>query len=396
MAVDITGASECYKENTDLLIDQVLHPTSAVLFNMQTGIKSSDFLHVVQTTVTLGDCACSCTGDDTEHTFIDREIEVGCIKVEDTICSFDFNKIWIEKEIRIEAGRESLGSVGEILATTFAAAVAARNEVLIWQGDTTSGDANLNKTNGIIKIMTDDADVTKLDLTAQTDAQAILRLAVAAMPESAYERGRDTAEGPLPVILVSSNFFRQLTLQQAEESANICCPSNTIELFRGLYSFMYLTTGVRVIAVPGMNGSGSIIVGSLHDLYLGTDLENGYEEVAGWWSEDCDSWRHRIKYRIGTQIAFPEDMVLITYTDTTATPFGLNTRKSNAPTGLTNEQKIVNAKAAYLSAYDTKQMETEDAPTSVKSSNTRAVNNAIKALELLGVDPASVIESRVN
>lgn len=401
MAIDTSRATECYRENRETLLDTVILGASSVpLFNLQTGIKSHDYIHIAQTTVDLGDCECTCTADNTEHTFIDREIKVGCIKVEDTVCAFDFNNMYLEAEIRIEAGRETLGEAGEVIANGFAAAIAMRNEVLIWQGDTASPNANLNKTDGIIKIMTADTEVAKIDLTTQTDPWEILRLAIRALPASAFERGATTAAGPLPFIAVSANFFRRLTLEISEGAINTCCPSIRVERFRGLESFMYLTTGVRVISVVGLNGSGRIIGGSLYDLYLGTDMANGWEEIHGWWSEDCDSWRQRAKYRLGTQIAFPEDMFIATYTDTPTTPFRLSApapvpATTSAPV-LTTEQTINNAKAAYLAAYDAKASEAEDATSTVKSANTRALNASIKALESLNINPADVLQERAN
>lgn len=314
MAIDKTKASACYKDNRETLLGTaVLGAPSTGLFNIQTGIKSSDYLHIAKTTVELDDCACGTNPDNTTHEFVDRELRVGCIKVTDKVCALDFEKMYLEAEVKIEAGHESLGSAAEVIAFGFANAVAMRNEKLIYQGDTTSADPNLNKIDGLVKLLKNDADVTKHTLTA-TDPWEIIKELYGYLPESAFERGEGSGEGAQPVILMPASKYRQITFAMAEMGVNSCCPPLKEEEFRGLKSFFFPQTEVRFIGVKGLNGTEVYIGGSLHDLYLGTDLENGWEEIDAWWSQDLDTWMQRVKYRVGTQIAFPEDMFLATPT----------------------------------------------------------------------------------
>lgn len=402
MAVNTTGLSECYKKNRDTLLDTIIEGAkSAVLFNIQAGIKSSDYLHIATTEVNFADCACKKDTDDTTHTFVDRIITVGCVQVDDHVCAKDFLKTYQEAEINIIAGHETLGEVGGVLAHGFATAIANRQEKAIWQGDKTSTDRNLNKYDGIIKIMTDETDVTKLDLTAVTDSWELLKALVRALPESAYLRGEDTAAGALPVIIMGTALYRSITLDMAEMGINSCCPPLKPEKFRGLDSFLYPQTNVRIIGVPGMNGSGKIIGGSLYDLYLGTDMENDEEEIDAWWSQDDDEWRQRAKFQYGTQIAFPRDMYLATYTGSAVLPLNAPlSAPASAPVDggeqLTDEQIIANAKAAYLAAYDAKQAETEETGSGVKGNNTKNLNAAIATLDGLGIAPEDVIAEREN
>ena len=399
MGVDKTAASKCYKKNRVTLLDTaILGASSIPLFNLQTGIKSHDFLHIAKTEVELDDCTCQTNNDNSTHTFVDREISVSCIKVTDIVCASEFDEMYLEAEVQVEAGHETLGEAGYIIADGFAKAVAMRNEVLIYQGDKQSPNGNLNKADGFITIMKKDSGVKKVTIPADTTPEAMLAQLVRELPESAYERGEDTAEGALPVILMSTTLFRAITLDRAENDNAKCCVTYKIEDFRGLKSFLYPQTDVRIIGVKGMKGTNLVLGGSLHDFYVGTDLQNGWEEIRGWFDETEDAWFQRVKYKIGTQIAFPEDMYIASYTPSTATPTQGGETNNEAETQavkaaapvLTEEQRIANAEAAYIAARDAKANEASDASTGVKSSNTRALNSAIAALAEFGLTPEDV------
>lgn len=386
MAVDTSRASECFRENRETLLDTLINgPRSAKLFKLQTGIKSHDYLHIAKTEVNFGDCGCT-QSDDTNHVFLDREISVGCVKVEDKVCANDFINMYLEAEINITAGHETLGEAGGVLAHGFATAIANRTDIAIWQGDKTSANGNLNKFDGILKIMSGEADVAKIDLAAITEPWDLVMALVRALPESAYLRGQDSPEGSQPVIIMGSTLFRNLGFALTDKGLNACTQSIVPEKFRDFNSFMFPNSDIRFIGVPGMNGTGKIIGGSLYDFYLGADMENGDEIIDGWWSQDDDAWRQRAKFSYGTQIAFPRDMFLATYTTSGVMPL-------SAPAGVmtfgktpTAEQQIDNAKAALIAAYRVKAAEDESTTTAQKSANTKALNNAHAALTALGVD----------
>lgn len=386
MAVDTKRATECFRENKETLLDTLINgPRSAKLFKLQTGIKSRDFLHIAKTEVNFGDCGCT-QSDDTNHVFSDREIAVGCVKVEDKVCANDFVNMYLEAEINTVAGHETLGEAGGVLAHGFATAIANHTDIAIWQGDKRSVDGNLNKFDGILKIMDIETDVEKIDLSAVTDPWELVMSLVRALPESAYLRGQDSSEGPQPVIIMGSTLLRNIGFALTDKGLNACTQSIVPEKFRDFNSFMFPNSDIRFIGVPGMNGTGKIIGGSLYDFYLGADMENGDEEIDGWWSQDDDAWRQRAKFRYGTQIAFPRDMFLATYTPSGVMPLAAPMGVMTFGETLTLEQQIDNAKAAVLAAYEAKASEGADAPSGVKSSNTKALNNAKAALTALGVD----------
>ncbi len=318
MAVDTTAASACYRENRDTLMATVLTGGKTdPMFRKMTGVKSHEFLHILGTDVKLGDCGCGCDGDDATHTFTDREITVGCIKVEDKVCKTDFDKMYLEAEIRIAASQGDIGQAGTLIAESFAQALAIVNEKAVWQGDTASEDENLNKFDGLVKILNNDSDVSKQTITAaefSADPNAALAKLESFIPDSALYRGENTPEGALPFIAVPNDIFRVLRRALSMETAASCCKFSS-EKWNGLDTFILNDTDIRVISVAALNGTSKIVEGSMHDLYKGMDGEGDADDIIGWWSQDCNAWRQRVEYKLGTQIAFPEDLVLVTITE---------------------------------------------------------------------------------
>ncbi len=316
MAVDVTGASACYRDNRETLLASIIcGGKTDAMFRKMTGVKSHEFIHVLDTEITLSDCNCNCDNDNTAHKFVDREISVSCIQVNDKICKDAFDGMYKEAEIRANAGSD-IGSAGDILAESFAMQIAKANENLKWKGDTTSSDENLNKANGIVKIMTDDTDVVKgtiAEALFTSDPNQALATLEALIPESALCRGENTREGALPFIAVPQEIFRTLRRALALETATSCCKF-TSEKWNGLDSFLLHDTDIRVISVAALNGTDRIVIGSMHDLYMATDGENDYEDIQGWWDPKCRSWYQLATFKVGFQIAFPEDMVLVTIT----------------------------------------------------------------------------------
>lgn len=395
MAVDTTRATECFRENKETLLDTLMNgPRSAKLFKLQTGIKSHDYLHIAKTEINFDDCGCT-QSDNTNHVFLDREISVGCVKVEDKVCAFDFDNMYLEAEINVIAGHETLGEAGGVLAYGFATAIANRLDTAIWQGDKASADRNLNKFDGILKIMSGETEVTKIDLSTISDSWELVMALVRALPESAYLRGATTTEGAQPVVIMPATLFRNIMFSLTDKALNACCPSIVPQKFRDFDSFVFPNTDIRFIGVPGMNGTNQIIGGSLYDLYLGADMENAEEEIDGWWSQDADAWRQRAKFKYGTQVAFPRDMFLATYTPPDVSPLNAGTTTFATP-ALTEEQKIDNAKAAVIASYEAKANEAMDTASGIKASNTKALNNAKAALTALGVDAEEFLAEYLN
>jgi hypothetical protein len=72
----------------------------------------------------------------------------------------------------------------------------------------------------------------------------------------------------------------------------------------------YLGTNFNVIAVRGLNGSNKVVCSYAANFYYGVDLENDFETFEMWYERFQDLVYFRSKFKMGAQVAFPEQVVL--------------------------------------------------------------------------------------
>jgi hypothetical protein len=76
-------------------------------------------------------------------------------------------------------------------------------------------------------------------------------------------------------------------------------------------------TNTRVIKVNGLNNStygtvsDVVVAADPMNLFYGYDVEDSPEALDVWYSKDNDSIRLRMTTNIGTQVAFPNEVVVM-------------------------------------------------------------------------------------
>lgn len=78
-----------------------------------------------------------------------------------------------------------------------------------------------------------------------------------------------------------------------------------------LTEFIFPGTNVKVNATAGLDGSGLAVAGDPKGIVMGVDLINDKEEFDLFYSKDDRVWKLVIEFVLGFQIAFPDEMVLV-------------------------------------------------------------------------------------
>lgn len=293
----VTNLPAYVKENQEVLIDQVaIQGPTINRMAKQTGIKKSAYLNYLDVRPVLQPGAgCGFTPQgDVELT--DRELDVAVIKVNMDICPDKLRGVFAEYLIRTRAGEQPLPYEAEITQ----AIVAFINEALekaIWQGDTTSLDANLSNFDGLLKIADNEADTVKPTITA-TSWRGIIAQVLAVIPAAARKRGAvihiDPAgfEGYM-LELVNANLFHY-SGPQDEAPTEWVIPG----------------TNVRIVRTEGLEGSNYVFASYDRNLYYGTDMEDDKEVFSITYDETNEIFRIKVRWASGVQIAFPDRVVL--------------------------------------------------------------------------------------
>lgn len=285
-------------ENRDLLIaDLVLGSSTLERISVQTGVKATSPIHILDFDEELQAMGCNASTQDENLVLTDRNIVTAVMGHLVPICEDKLLGKWGEYAVRITASDEDL-AFEEYVVDAIIANVHNKLEKLIWQGSTTGGDL----IDGFVTIATADAPAAnQISIAAGTSAYDGILTAYLALPEEALER--DNVE-----IYVSPQIFRAFVQDIVAANLYHFSPDNATaeEIFLP-------GTTAKVVKRSGLAGSLSIVATYAKNLYFGTDLENAREDVKVFYEDKEDVFYAKVKFNAGVQIAFPDRVVLATF-----------------------------------------------------------------------------------
>ena len=310
MALDLSGLTNYVKENE-------LQLTSAAIFsaktasliealgNVQVGIKSAETINIMTTDAVFqagGTCGFNSSGTTT---ITQRTITVGKIKIQESICPKAFEAKYTQKALREGSTYDYMAYASEYSAQKVER-IGAALETAIWQGDTGSGNAQLNKFNGIGTIIDalgfggagDPVAGNTGALTTLTTSNVIAAVdgVFAALPAALLDK-TDV------VIFCGNDTFREYIL--ALRNANLFhYPVDAANM-----ELIIPGTNVKLIGVNGLNGTDKMFGLSMANLYLGTDLLNEQDRFELFYAKEADEMRFVVEFKMGVQVAFPDEVV---------------------------------------------------------------------------------------
>ena len=282
-----------------LLRNAVIGSKTAKLFNLQTGVKGATALNLLDTTIQFGDGSSCGWNEAGKTTLSQRVITPGYPKVNLSLCDKQLLKYWTNYEVRIAAQQKTL-PFEEDFMNGIVEGVAAALEKAIWQGDTASGDANLNKFDGIVKIA---SNATVAGTTAYNAASisTTLNAMYAALPSAAFSKGEVVA-------YISESDYRKY-IQELIANGNLVI-TNGVNDVAMPESVLIPGTNVRVYGVAGLDGVQKAYMSYKDNFVFGTDMEGDEEKFDLWYSQDNREFRVAIEFVAGTQVAFPDMLVV--------------------------------------------------------------------------------------
>jgi hypothetical protein len=302
MAFNVSALTDYVKQdNFPLIRKSIFGGKTASLVTKQTGIKSSATINIIDVGVTFQantGCSFDASGDDV---FTQRVITVGDIKVDKVFCPKTLEAKYTQIALQPGQNQTALPFEEEI-TDSIAEKIASGIETALWQGDTGSGNANLNKFDGyLVQIEDCGGAVTGSTASSSTPANLIAAFnsVYAAIPVSVFSQ-TDT------VIFVGMDRFRSYML--ALTAANLYH-------YTGEAANFELTipgTTTKVIGVNGLNGTNKIVAGRLSNFYMGVDLEHDSESFDIWESKDDQNIKLSVKFSVGANIAFCDEVVVWT------------------------------------------------------------------------------------
>jgi len=295
------------EQSTDLLVKALFsNKTAATLYSanqVQVGVKSAAALNILASTVYFQADGCGYNPSGVT-TFTQRNITVGAVKVEETLCPKTLEAKWMQTQIM--PGSPTMIPFEEQIGAEKAAVIAQTLETAMWQGDTTSGNPNLSRFDGFNKIIAAASPV--LANAAPTTFTSITNANIDDIIDQIYANipGAVASKTDLVCFLgVDAYKLMLVNLKNSNLYHYIADAPQSMEL-------VYPGTNMKLIAVGGLNGTNKLVAGSLSNFHIGTDLAHEEEDVKLWYSQDADEVRCRFTFKYGVQVAFPSEIVYFT------------------------------------------------------------------------------------
>jgi hypothetical protein len=249
-----------------------------------------------------GTCGFNSSGTTT---ITQRTITVGKIKIQESICPKVFEAKYTQKALR-EGSSYDYMAYGAEYSAQKVERIGAALETAIWQGDTGSGNAQLNKFMGIGTIIDalgfggagDPIAGNTGALTTLTSANVIAAVdgVFAALPAALLDKSD-------VVIFCGNDTFREYVIALRNQNLfHYPVDAANMEL-------VVPGTSIKLIGVNGLNGTDKMFGLSMANLYLGTDLLNEQDRFELFYAKEADEMRFVVEFKMGVQVAFPDEVV---------------------------------------------------------------------------------------
>jgi hypothetical protein len=314
MAFSVSSLANYTKENEALLVTaSVLGAKTASLIksagNVMVGVKSAETINIMDTDAFFqagGTCGWNASGTTS---FTQRTVTVGKIKVQEALCPKTLEAKYLQKALPTGSMYDSIPFEQEYTDKK-AVTIASQLETAIWQGDTASANGNLNKFDGLIKLIGAAAGVVDANVSGFVSGGPVASINasnVIALLDGVYKAipAKVVAADDM-TIFVGQDTFRTYTI--ALKNANMF---NYAFDGKADSEFVLPGTSIKVVAVAGLNGTSDVFALRLSNLFLGTDLLNEEEKFEIFFAKEADEVRFAAEFKMGVNIAFPDEIVKV-------------------------------------------------------------------------------------
>jgi hypothetical protein len=312
MAFNVSALADYTEQNEALLVtSSVLGAKTASLIksagNVMVGVKSSETINIMDTDAIFqsgASCGFNASGSTS---FTQRTVTVGKIKVNESLCPKDLEAKYLQKALPTGSMYDSIPFEQEFTDKK-AKRIASQLEIGLWQGNTSSVNVNLNKFDGLLKLITADSSVVDAN-TSTFISGAPLSSITAANVISIFDGVYRAIPAQIVsyddvVIFCGMDTFRTYTI--ALKNANMF--HYTVDV-KADNEFVLPGTTIKVIAVQGLNGTNDIVAGRLSNFFLGTDLLNEEEKFEIFYAKEADQVRFVSEFKMGVNYAFGDELV---------------------------------------------------------------------------------------
>jgi len=312
MGFDVSALANYTKENEALLVtSSVLGAKTASLIksagNVMVGVKSSEKINIMETDAIFQDGASCGFNASGSTTFTQRTVTPGKIKVNEALCPKDLEAKYLQKALPTGSMYDSVPFEQEY-SEKKAKTIAAQLETALWTGDTTSVNVNLNRFDGLVKLIGAASGVVAANAStfiSGAPLSSITAANVISIFDGVYQAipAKVVAADDM-TIFCGQDLFRTYTVALKNSGSF----NYQIDV-KADSEFVLPGTTIKVVAVAGLNGTNKVYAMRLSNMFLGTDLLNEEEKFEIFYAKEADQVRFVSEFKMGVNIAFPDEAV---------------------------------------------------------------------------------------
>jgi hypothetical protein len=321
MALDISTLVDYVKENENELITRSLFSGKtadliAAEGNVMTGVKFAETINIL-TTDAIFQSGIGCTRVSSGSTSLtQRKVTVGEVAVVEDICVKTLNKKYLSKKLAAGSRAEGQTIPFEKEYTDLkSGTISEQLEVAIWQGDTASLNANLNKFDGFIKLIDTAASSVNANQTqyngtgAITVATGVVDANIKAIVKSMWLALPARVQGKSDVrVFIGWDNFQKFVASYTDQNLFNFHPKGT-EVSADNGEIIIPGTNYRLTAVHGLDGTNRMFAMRTSNMFAGVDMENEEEK----WEILPDQFKNYLRFdaefKYGVNVAFPDEIV---------------------------------------------------------------------------------------
>jgi len=308
MSFDVSALPAYTEQNAmDLIVKSVAGGRLAEYANIQDGVKGPTTINILSTDVVFQADGCSRTASGST-TLSQRTITPGAVAVHEDLCMTDLAAKYTA--VMLKQGLTNEKEEIPFEEIYFSQKVAKVQEALgkaYWQGDTTSGAANLSKFDGLDKQI----------LAAGT--------AINGNP-SGITTGTGYTSSNIISILLGMAELTPEAIAGADDLKLFIAPAQFLSYQRALADgnyFHYVSEGqtqsmpligfpnIEVVSDPGLTQSNNnIYLMRASNVFIGVDLpDEEANDVRSWYDDNDRIYKVTMAFRTGVNVAFPDEIV---------------------------------------------------------------------------------------
>ena len=290
--LNVSALSDFSNETAGRIVPKMVFEgyTTSIL-PVQEGIKHQEPLNIFDTTVTLqsGSCVSTAAG---EFAATQRNITVVPRVSYDGLCLDNLNTKYLGISSLDAGSYNETFKLAEVYSSQIINQVKKLNDSFLWTSGSGTFADQTTVAAGATLVSSGTGSFTS------TTALDILDDYIAAIPSDIADRGDLT-------VWMGVSSFRQYIAALRKNNNYYPGSVDGEGAAAGMLQSVYPFANVKVVGTPGIT-DGRIVL--MPDAYavVGTDLLSDTDNFSMWYDINADQLKHRLKSKLGSQVAFPE------------------------------------------------------------------------------------------